>query len=363
MMKLTFKAIIQLCGMLLTGIWMTSCSLMDTDWEDCPSGLYLSFKYDYNLEQTDFFHAQVGSVTVYVFDENNRLVLQQEESNTPGHEPLKLPQYAMHLELKPGAYKLVVLAGQRSYDEMLSGQQAKFIRSEMNIGDPMQNLEVQLNSQATSEGLQVPNAGLPLDTLWHGIELNDIQVYSTHATYDTISLIRNTKHLNVTLRQLDETVPIDITDYDMKIQDRNTHLLWDNTWNEQETVAYVPYQTWNSDDRPSVDTRSSEAAGEGLMAHADFMTSRICYHQHGGDDAVFSVRDKATGKEQVQINLPDMLTRLSTHVLSSRYSPQEFLDRCSDYHLTFFLNGSTWEYVEVTVGALSWSVRIQQIDL
>lgn len=315
MMKLTFKAIIQLCGMLLTGIWMTSCSLMDTDWEDCPSGLYLSFKYDYNLEQTDFFHAQVGSVTVYVFD------------------------------------------------EMLSGQQAKFIRSEMNIGDPMQNLEVQLNSQATSEGLQVPNAGLPLDTLWHGIELNDIQVYSTHATYDTISLIRNTKHLNVTLRQLDETVPIDIADYDMKIQDRNTHLLWDNTWNEQETVAYVPYQTWNSDDRPSVDTRSSEAAGEGLMAHADFMTSRICYHQHGGDDAVFSVRDKATGKEQVQINLPDMLTRLSTHVLSSRYSPQEFLDRCSDYHLTFFLNGSTWEYVEVTVGALSWSVRIQQIDL
>lgn len=58
-----------------------------------------------------------------------------------------------------------------------------------------------------------------------------------------------------------------------------------------------------------------------------------------------------------------MLTRLSTHVLSSRYSPQEFLDCCSDYHLTFFLNGSTWEYVEVTVGALSWSVRIQQIDL
>ena len=103
MMKLTFKAIIQLCGILLTGIWMTSCSLMDTDWEDCPSGLYLSFKYDYNLEQTDFFHAQVGSVTVYVFDENNRLVLQQEESNTPGNEPLKLPQYAVHLERKPGA--------------------------------------------------------------------------------------------------------------------------------------------------------------------------------------------------------------------------------------------------------------------
>lgn len=352
-----------MAGVFLLGTWMTSCSLMNNDWEDCPNGLYLSFKYDYNLEHTDLFNTQVGAVSVYAFDENNRLVLQLEEANTPGHEPLKSPQYTMHLNLKAGTYKLVVLAGQCPYEEMIAGQRAKFVRRELKIGDPMESLDVQLDRQSTPDGLQVPNAGLPLDTLWHGIELSGIRVSDTHAVYDTVSLVRNTKHFNVTLRQLDETMPLDIDAFDMKILDRNTHLLWNNAWDEQETVAYTPYQTWNSDDKPSVASRASEALGEGQMAHADFMTSRICYHPNGADDAVFSVKDKDSGKELVRVNLPDLLTRLRTSNQIQTYSGQEFLDRCSDYHLTFFLNGTSWEYVEVSVGMLSWSVHLQNIDL
>lgn len=352
-------------GLFLVGAGVTSCSLMDDDWGDCPDGLYLSFKYDYNLDGAELFNEHVGAVTVYVFDEDNRLVMQREEANAPGAEILKASSYTMHLNLEPGIYKLVVLAGQRPYQEMLAGGQAKFVRSELKIGDPMEALDVQLDRVATEDGWEVPNAGLPLDTLWHGIDLRGIRVSDTHAVYDTISLVRDTKYINVSLHQLDDTAsPLDVNDYDMKILDRNTHLLWNNGWDEQETVAYTPYQSWNTDDKSSSDTRgTAETTGVGKTAHADFMTSRICYHEQSQDDAMFVIKDKKTGNELLHINLADMLVRTRTSGQARQYAPQEFLDRGNDYHLAFFLNGSKWEYVDVSVGALNWSVKIQQVDL
>ena len=47
----------------------TSCDMMHDETDDCPTGLYLSFKYDYNLQRADMFNDHVGAVSVYVFDE------------------------------------------------------------------------------------------------------------------------------------------------------------------------------------------------------------------------------------------------------------------------------------------------------
>ena len=134
-------------------------------------------------------------------------------------------------------------------------------------------------------------------------------------------------------------------------------------------MAYTPYQTWNSDDKPSVASRASEALGEGQMAHADFMTSRICYHPNGADDAVFSVKDKDSGKELVRVNLPDLLTRLRTSNQIQTYSGQEFLDRCSDYHLTFFperyqlgICGGIGRYVELECPSPEHRFIVTQTD-
>ena len=37
------------CGLTAACAMTTSCSMMQDDLDDCPTGLYLSFKYDYNL--------------------------------------------------------------------------------------------------------------------------------------------------------------------------------------------------------------------------------------------------------------------------------------------------------------------------
>ena len=92
-----------LCCALLAATAFTSCDMMEEDLSDCPTGLYLTFKYDYNLERADMFNDHVGSVTVYVFDEQGKLVKTQEESNAGGAAPLKDKNYMMHIDdLAPG---------------------------------------------------------------------------------------------------------------------------------------------------------------------------------------------------------------------------------------------------------------------
>ena len=68
---------------------LSGCNMMETDLSACPMGLYVHFKYDYNIERADMFADHVGSVTVYVFDENGKFVTQKEESNTAESKPLQ----------------------------------------------------------------------------------------------------------------------------------------------------------------------------------------------------------------------------------------------------------------------------------
>ena len=64
-----------LSGLLcLAAAGLSGCSLMHDDLEPCPSGVDLKFVYDYNIQRADMFPDHVGSVTVYVFDQNGNAV-------------------------------------------------------------------------------------------------------------------------------------------------------------------------------------------------------------------------------------------------------------------------------------------------
>lgn len=105
-MKYLKKWYAMLCLLLGTGM-ITSCGMMEDDRSDCPTGLYVSFKYDYNLQRADMFGDHVGGVTLYVFDEAGKLVRVQEEGNTPIARPLAAVDYKMHLSgLQPGKYPI-----------------------------------------------------------------------------------------------------------------------------------------------------------------------------------------------------------------------------------------------------------------
>ena len=365
MKYLSIKRLTWLCFAALSASVFTSCEMMKEDRDDCPVGLYLNFEYNYNLERADMFNDHVGSVDVYVFDEEGKYVTCQSETNVGDYRPLTDPAYLMHMNLIPGRYKFIVLAGQNAYADQLASGRARFVRSELNAGDDMTALNIKLDTQADGNNmLLVDNHGLPLDTLWHGMETGGFEVSATRPTYGTISLVRDTKKINVTLRELDNPAEMDIANYDLRITDRNSHILWDNSLDESDAVVYTPHATWNTTDRtdaPSADGTATEAPGR--IGHADFMTSRIIFHDDPADDGRLTVTNRLTGVEVATINLPDVLSRLRTSEDIHRYSEQEFLDRGYDYQIDIFLRGDRLAYINISISVLGWSKRVQYEEL
>lgn len=341
----------------ITLIALTGChDYWHQDYQDCPYGVYVKFKYDYNLQRADMFPDHVGQVTLYVFDEDGHFVASQTETNSALSSPLKDPNYVMHIEnLQPGKYQFLALAGQNAYADQMQTSRAKFVRTEPSAkNDDLHKLEVNLEHENRGDYDEVMNNSLPLDTLWHGKLLDGVEVTSSKPAYATIPLIRDTKKINVALRDLDSPQDMDIANYEMTIEDHNARILWDNSLDESRKLVYTPHATWNTVDETE----------QGKTAHADFMTSRILKHNDINQDGRLLIKSKETGKMVVNVNLPDLLSRLRTSE-EYNYSAQEFLDRAYDYKLQFFIQGGKLKYcyITISVNVLSWSKRIQLEDL
>lgn len=367
------RLIMNWCSMLLllSAGWLAgSCGIIIDDLDDCPDGLYVNFKYDYNLQRTDFFANQVGEVTLYVFDADGKLVMTREEGAAPAGASLSAPSSTIHItDLAPGKYRLVALAGQRPYADMAGTGRAAFIRTDMQPGSDISSLGVRLEGETQSDGLyHIINNGLPLDTLWHGMTDGTVEVYDDYsnlASYVTVPLVRDTKKIKVSMRELDDPTAMDIADYDIRITDANSHIRWDNTPDMAVRAVYTPYETWNS-----YDLIPSEGEGDGgielvsYIANAGFMTSRIV--SHAGDnsaDGRLVVTDRRSGTIVADINLPSLLSRLRFRAEGYNYSVQEFLDRCYDFEVEVSLRGGRPEYVDLSTDGFDWSVRIQYDEL
>lgn len=346
-----------LAGLLL-GLSVTSCTdLIFDDRDGCERGVYVNFVYDYNLHRSDLFADHVGEVTLYIFDEQGNYIDSRTEANDDEFQPLREYGYNMYLDLPDGKYRFVALAHQRKSDDQLRGS---FQRTEMNESSRMEDLQITLDHNRLYDGVGVVNhQGEPLDTLWHSISDQSVEVRQGQYAYHTLSLVRNTKYISVVLRDIDEPAAMDIDDYNLYITGGNIRLNHDNSEDPSIKALCTPFVTWNTQD-PDVSNRASTV---GNMGHADFMTSRIFAHDDMADDEVLVVEHKETGKRVIEVNLPDLLSRLCNYDELHRYSRQEFLDRGYDYDLTFFLSDGSWVYANVSIGVLGWSKRVQNVDL
>lgn len=106
--------------MIVVAALFTSCDMMKEDRDDCPTGLYVNFVYDYNIQRADMFKDHVGSVTLYVFDESDKLVAQRtvngselsvygynihftEDGFAPGTSTVSLPSLCRKTGMPPSA--------------------------------------------------------------------------------------------------------------------------------------------------------------------------------------------------------------------------------------------------------------------
>ena len=79
------------------------------------------------------------------------------------------------------------------------------------------------------------------------------------------------------------------------------------------------------------------------------------------NNASLQIHNKKTGDLVANVNLPYILSVGRQAYEIQNYGHQEYLDREHDYHLDFFLKGGKWIAVEIHV--LSWSKRIQNVEL
>ena len=364
---------------------LAGCDMMKEDRENCVTGLYVNFVYDYNIQRADMFKDHVGSVTLYVFDETDQLVAQRTVSGSE----LGMYGYNIHFteeELAPDhQYRLTAVALQKDWDEALTTTGAKYHKTTLATGDTRQQLRVSLDRKVSANPryYEVPTTA-PLDTLWHTQQVmlataanqptatryhenssgdpttnavETITLKGGKPTYATVSLVRDTNHLNISLRELDTPENVDANNYEVFILDANGDVDYRNSLiSPTDSLVYRPYEQWTT----TFDGGGS--VGVERSAHYDLMFNRLTYSTQTDDNAVLCIRRKSDGKEVAVINLPYILCEGRTAYEIYSYRPQEYLDREYDYRLEFFLRGDRWEYISVCIDVLSWAKRIQYVE-
>ena len=367
--------------MIVVAALFTGCDMMKEDRDDCPTGLYVNFVYDYNIQRADMFKDHVGAVTLYVFDESDKLVAQRTVS---GGE-LSVYGYNIHFteqELAPGhQYRLTAIGMQKDWETALTTPGAKYHKSTLSAGDDRQKLEVSLERTPTTYNpnlYEVPMGNSPLDTLWHTQQVmaaysatqptatryhenansepttnavETITLTSGVPAYATVSLIRDTKHLNIILGETGEEGHVNADDYEVFILDTNGDVDYQNTViTPSDSLVYYPYQKWNTE----VDAGGE--VGVESTAHYDLMFNRLMYSAKSSENAQLCIRRKSDGVYVVKVDLPYILC-LGRIYFEYNYRQQEYLDREHDYRLQFYLTGDRWSSVLIHV--LGWSRRIQ----
>lgn len=388
---------------LLASMATVSCTAMHDDLDECPYGLYVRFVYDYNTVRADMFPDHVGHLRLHVYDEDGKKVAERVVSNSELEKPLDIHGFTVYFpnsELAPGhSYRLQAVAMQKDWDEALATDGAKYRREE---GSAPHEHRIHLDHAPATDGTDlhdVSNAA-PLDTLWHTLKVTATEPLSTQDdpgivrtkapytlyplgdqmvkvekeryTYATVSMMRDTKHLNITLRQLDDPVNVHHDDYELTILDDNAHLDGNNELIPQQTVRYTPYASWttrfDSDGNVDVETRTDDSeTGEPNVvqrtAHYNIMFNRTMMPEGNDPGSRLVLKNKTTGNIVADISLPKILAQGRTAYEFYNYQPQEYLDREHDYHLDFILKGDEWQYVEIKINVLSWAHRIYNVVL
>lgn len=371
------------------------CTMIEDKTDDCPSGLYVRFVYDYNTARADMFKDHCGYVSLYVYDETGKKVAERTVSHSDGFEPLRRYGYSVHFEegeLAPGRYRLQAVAMQKDWEKAEQLPGARHSRTDVTHSESLCVSLGHDREMIPGTSRHQVSAEAPLDTLWHTLKVSSyaprdgrgepdlhatvkpysiypiedqyVTVEALRATYATVSLIRDTKHLNITLRDIDYPDEISHEDYEVRVLDNNAHLAHDNEVIRTDSLQYSPYAGWTSRlaEGGTIIDGDKETPGQ-RTAHFNVMFNRLSYNADTKKSARLQIINRTTGKQVALINLPYTLAEGRIAYDIYNYTPQEYLDREYDYRLDFLLKGGKWYYMDVVINVLSWSKRFQNVEL
>ena len=376
---MNFKAgILYRLSLLLAGAAaLSSCARLIYDYEgNCDDSVEIYLKYDYNIERADMRADHVGYALVYAVDENGHIAARSEVSEPEIHDKNSVVKFN---GLQPGRYTFTAIAMQKPYEVCAAGTGARFRATLPANGAAIADLNVRLdrNANANEFGLhQVEAPAQGLDTLWigqsitaGGIVVPEVKDQRGNVIRDTVSLVRDTKYLNLTLHQIDKPAEVYDTDFEVTIVDNNGYLAWDNALLPDDNLVYSPHASWTTSmSEKGVVYMSEEEAAKApaddpikeRAAHFELSFSRLLYYATAseGSNATLCVRTRDRGALVVEINLAYFLAIGRDAYSVANYSAQEYLDREYHYNLDFFLDKVGWKFVNIKVNTTPWARRI-----
>lgn len=214
---------------------LTSC--IKEDRSECNPGVLLKYDYSLNPEYTNLFGEEVGKVTVYVFDENG---FYYDRFSDAGKHLTN--DWEMLLPLPPGNYTTVTWGGALgTYRIGETNADETTFQSELKKG--VTHIS---NFMLTAEKDGQPL--VELDGLYHG-KVDVTSVFQPEQT-TTVSLMKNTKHLTVTVKDRtvgrtragEESAP-----YEVYCTGTNARYMSDNSFGKKaETITNRPYKTYTT---------------------------------------------------------------------------------------------------------------------
>ena len=306
---------------------------------DC--GVYISFKYDYNLKRANAFANEVNSIALYVFDQNDVLV---DYSTTADKDALSKEKFEMHLQLAPGKYRLLAWGG-------VMNEESFDILTDAKIGETkIEEVQVKMHRKYNDNGEAVVDQDLL--PLYHG--MMPIKVSDEEGTYrHTMSLMKDTNVVRILLQELSGH-EADADDFIFEIEDSNGLYDWNNTLLDDEQITYSAWykESVSTDMEPS--SRAVESVDGAL---AELTIGRIRVDDYS---PILRIRNSETGEDIVRRPLADYaLMVMGQHNIGM--GRQEYLDRADEYNLTFFLDEGEW--VSTVINIHSWRVVLNDTVL
>ena len=315
---------IMLGGMVMIASLFSSCEKIDDDPQGC--GLYVDFKYDYNMLYTDAFHAFVNKVDLYVFDRDSNFLFKQVAEGSQ----LADKNFRMHLNMPAGESKdLIVMAWAGSVKNFTIEPQGE---------NPASIKELKLRMEEAVDGVNNTDLG----NLWYG-EMKDIKYLAQGEQIETINLIKDTNRFKIVLQNVGEANPVSVDDLSIRLLVNNSYYNHLNQIIPTHTIAYQPY---------------SAKDVEGVGAVAELNTMRLTTDT----PVVLVIKDNKRNMELLNIDLMKYL--LATQMEGHKMEPQEYLDRQSEFTIIlFYTNSAQGAFLSAKIVVNNWTLWMYESDL
>ena len=305
---------------LLLLLVLFSCTSIDETLSECQ--LYVSFRYDYNMEFTDAFATQVNRVDVFVFDKDGTFIMKKSEQG----KTLGSGSYRMQLQLPIGEYRIATWAGMSDAFEMPEPVAGK---------STLEDLTVKMKREESLIHNKV------LEPLWYG-EIQTVNFTGKQEQTETVRLIKVTNKFRFILQKSGPGEELDMNDCLFAIRADNGYYDWNNDLLDDDMISYQPYHLEKVED-------------VGIVAEMN--TMRLLEHKK----VYLTLTRKSDSKELMKVDLIPylLLTKMEGHNIPA----QEYLDRQSEYAIVFFYNPELLNFLSTKIMINGWTIWLKGEDL